>query len=188
VTGFAAVLDACVLVPVSLADTLLRIAEREMYRPLWSEKILQETRDAILEVHPDIEPSRVLRRIESMNCAFEDANVVGWEPLVAGLELPDPADRHVLAAAIRGRAEIIVTANLVDFPNEALRPFGIHALSPDAFLVDQLDLDLASVIAALIEQARDSRNPHLEVEDVLNSLDRVGASGFAAEVRRLTSA
>ena len=101
---YSAVLDACVLVPVALADTLLRIAEKGLYRPLWSERILTEARDAIEEVHPGID---VHKRFADMREAFQDALVTGWEGLEAGIWLPDEDDRHVVAAAIRGSAQAI---------------------------------------------------------------------------------
>jgi predicted nucleic acid-binding protein len=70
---YALVLDACVLVPIALADTLLRIAEHELYRPLWSDRILAEAADAVLEVHSDIPPEQVGKRFAAMDEAFEDA-------------------------------------------------------------------------------------------------------------------
>lgn len=181
--GFGAVLDACVLVPISLADTLLRLAERDVYRPVWSEAILAEVRRAVLEVHPDIDPGRVDARLRSMNAAFEDACVEGWEPLSDGIELPDPQDRHVVAAAIRGRAELIVTANLVDFPDTSLSPLGLHALSPDDFLLDALDLSPRAMLDALASQAADTRRPPLELPQLVDTLERAGAPRFAAGVR-----
>lgn len=120
--GYTAVLDACVLVPIALADTLLRVAERGLYRPLWSERILQETTDAVLEIHPDVTSEDVKRRIDAMNRFFEDALVEGWEDIESSFALPDPDDRHVVAAAIPGRADTIVTANLGDYPEDLLEP------------------------------------------------------------------
>lgn len=83
---YAAVLDACVLVPVVLADTLLRVAEKGLYRPLWSERILTEAQEAIEEIHPGID---VHKRFADMDTAFDDALVTGWEGLEAGIALPD---------------------------------------------------------------------------------------------------
>lgn len=180
---FAALLDANALVPVALTDTLLRLAERDLYRPVWSEKILDEARRAILRVHPEISPSRVDARLRAMNEVFDDACVIGWEPLLEGLELPDRDDRHVLAAAIRGRAEVVVTANLSDFPDHVLNPLGLHAISPDDFLLDQLDLDSSSTLAVLADQAGAMRRPPASVEDVLCSLAAAGAPRFASEAR-----
>lgn len=183
--AFGAVLDACVLVPTALCDTLLRLADRDLYRPIWSARILAETRQAILEVHPGLDPGRVDARIRSMNAAFEDACVTGWEGLVAGIPLPDPDDRHVVAAALCGRAEAIVTANLRDFPAQVLEPLGLHAVSPEDFLLDQLDLDPTSTVELLREQARDKKRPPVTVEDVLSALGRAGAPRFSAAVATL---
>ncbi|QAY68647.1 PIN domain-containing protein [Xylanimonas protaetiae] len=180
---FAAVLDANVLVPVALADTLLRLAERELFRPVWSERILDEVRRAMRAVRPDLGPSRIESRLRAMNEVFDDACVRGWEPLVPGLELPDPDDRHVVAAAIRSHAELVVTRNLDDFPDTALAPLGIHALSPDEFLLDQLDLDPNSTLAVIAEQASAMRRPPASVGDVLAALDLAGAPDFASAVR-----
>jgi len=97
---YAAVLDSCVLVPTALCDTLLRLAEAGFYRPLWSDRIFEEVLDAVLAIRPDIEPSRIQRRLTAMAGTFEDAYVADWERIAAGLDLPDQNDRHVLAAAI----------------------------------------------------------------------------------------
>src|ERR1700722_4057412 len=96
---YTAVLDACVLVPIALADTLLRVAEKGLYRPLWSGRILAEAQAATEEIHPGIDAAK---RFAQMREAFDDALVSGWEELEGGLSLPDQDDRHVLAAAIRG--------------------------------------------------------------------------------------
>ncbi len=176
---FAAILDACVLVPVTLSDTLLRIAERGIYRPLWSQRILTETRSAITAVHPDIDVHRVDARLHAMNENFEDACVEGWQSLVDGLFLPDPEDRHVLAAAIRGRADVIVTANLADFPSAVLATYEITAISPDEFLLDQLDLAPRTVLATLREQAAATKRPPQALTDMREALRRGGAPEHA---------
>jgi hypothetical protein len=134
---YTAVLDACVLVPISLADTLLRVAEKGLYRPLWSDRILAEAQAATEEIHPGIDAGK---RFAQMREAFDDAVVTGWEELEPGLLLPDEDDKHVLAAAIRGGAQGIITANVKDFPAAALDPLGLEAAHPDDFLLDQLDL------------------------------------------------
>jgi predicted nucleic acid-binding protein len=114
---YAAVLDANVLVPSALCDTLLRLAADGFYRPLWSEQILKEVEHAILRIRPELDPIRVARRIDAMRAAFIDANVEGWEEVAAGLDLPDPDDRHVLAAAIAGGAQAIVTVQREGLPD-----------------------------------------------------------------------
>jgi hypothetical protein len=110
------VLDACVLVPIALADTLLRIAEKGLYRPLWSERILGEAQAAIEEIHPGID---VQKRFTDMREVFDDALVTGWEELEAGILLPDNDDRHVVAAAIL--AELLSRAGIPSFADEIRR-------------------------------------------------------------------
>jgi predicted nucleic acid-binding protein len=185
VAGFVALLDACVMVPIALTDTLLRLAEAELYRPVWSQKILDEARAAILEVHPGEDPGRVDARLRSMNEAFEDACVQDWEPLVEGLTLPDNNDRHVLAAAIRGDAGAIITNNVRDFPSHELDKYGLHAVTPDEFLLDQLDLAPGTVLDVIGQQAADARRPQLTVDNVLDALSRAAAPTFAEEVGKL---
>ncbi len=182
---YTALLDACVLVPITLADTLLRLAERELFRPLWSDRILGEAADAIVEIHPDLAPDVVAKRFAAMNDTFEDACVEGWEVLEATLSLPDPDDRHVVAAAMRGRADAIVTANVRDFPDEALAPLGLAVVEPDDFLLDQLDLAPRIVLDALREQAVHTRQPPLTPIDLLARLARAGAPAFADEAGRM---
>lgn len=182
---YAAVLDACVLVPIALADTLLRIAERELYRPLWSDRILAEAADAVFEVHPDISAEQVGKRFAAMDKTFEDARVEGWEGLEATVALPDPDDRHVVAAALRGRADAIITTNVRHYPTDTLEPLGIEVIHPDNFLLDQLDLVPRTVLDALREQAANTRHPHLTPIDLVARLARAGVPGFADEAGRL---
>ena len=114
--SFTVVLDACVLVPVTAADTLLRLAEREMYRPVWSERILEEAKRAIERLHPELSAAQIDHRFGSMNKAFENASVSGWESLEGSIVLPDENDRHVVACALVAGADAIVTNNIRDFP------------------------------------------------------------------------
>jgi predicted nucleic acid-binding protein len=185
VARYTAVLDACVLVPIALADTLLRVAERGLYRPLWSQRILGETADAILEIHPDLSSVAVARRLDAMNRSFEDALVEGWEDVEPPLALPDPDDRHVVATAIRGRADTIVTSNVRDYPEDVLEPLGIAAIDPDSFLLDQLDLAPRTVLEVIREQAAHTTRPSLTPTDLVARLARCGVSSFADDVSRM---
>lgn len=183
---FGALLDANVLVPLTLADTLLVAAEQGLYRPLWSGRILAETKRAILRVHPNLDPSRVDARLHAMNEAFDDALVGGWEPLVAGIVLgDDPDDRHVVAAAIRGGAEAVVTANLKHFPVEAMAALGLHAVSPDDFLLDLIDLDEPAMVRAIWSQASAKSRPPKTPAEILDSLAGAGVPRFAERIRPL---
>ncbi len=129
---YAVVLDACVLVPIALADTLLRLAERDLYRPLWSTRIVAEATDAIAEIHPEIPPEQVRRRFAVMDDAFEDAGVEGWENLEHTVTLPDPDDRHVVGVAMVDRADAIVTANVRDYPRDVLGRSTSKSYTPTA--------------------------------------------------------
>jgi predicted nucleic acid-binding protein len=182
---YAVVLDACVLVPVALADTFLRAAEKGLYRPLWSERILTEAREAIEEIHPGID---VHKRFDDMRQAFADAMVTGWKELEAGIRLPDKDDRHVVAVAVRSGAQTIVTVNVEDFPAAALGPLGLEAVHPDPFLLDQLDPSPPTVLQVIHEQAAHTRQPPLSPQDLASVLSRAGVPGFADQIRRLMSA
>ena len=184
---YAVLLDACVLVPNALCDTLLRLAERGFYRPLWSQRILDELKTALLIVRPDIDEERVASRIAVMSAAFDDAMVTGWEQVSAGLDLPDPDDRHVLAAAITGGAQSLVTFNTQDFPEASVAPTNVEVVHPDEFLLDQLDLYPGLALQVLIEQAADLANPPSDLAGVLNRLERCGVPRFADAVRLLAT-
>jgi hypothetical protein len=171
-----------VLVPTVLADTLLRVAEKGLYRPLWSMRILAEAQAATEEIHPGIDAGK---RFAQMREAFDDAVVSGWEELEPGLLLPDEDDRHVLAAAIRGGAQGIITANVKDFPAAALDPLGLEAVHPDDFLLDQLDLTPPTILQVIREQAAHTRRPPLTPRDLATLLGKAGGPSFTDEILRL---
>lgn len=181
---FSVLLDACTLVPISLADTLLSLAEAGLYRPLWSNRILGEVSGAIQRIHPDLPPAFIDKRLQAMTDFFADANVHGWEPLEGALQLPDPNDAHVLATAIQGRADAIVTSNIKDFPRSETDRFGIDVQSPEEFLLNQLDLDADEVMNCLKRQAESMQNPEVGLDDLLAHLEKVNLPGFAFEARK----
>jgi hypothetical protein len=181
--GEAALLDACALVPITLTDTLLRTARRGLYRPLWSRDVLDETAAAISRVSPGADPAGVARRLRAMLTAFPGATVGGYEPRIADVVLPDRGDRHVVAAALHGGAQVVVTFNLKDFPDAGLAPLGLRAVSPDAFLLDLLDAAPAVVRDVLREQAAGTRRPPLDVPTLLDGLARSGVPKFATAAR-----
>lgn len=176
---FSAFLDACVLVPIALADTLLRLAEADLYRPLWSERVLDEMVEAIDAVHPNLAVGAARARAAVMQRSFDDACVVGWERLERGLALPGPDDRHVLAAALCGRADLIVTANVRDFPAEVVGSLGVEVQHPDEFLLNQLDLEPDLTIGTLHRQAAATKRPAITTKALLAHLARCGVPEFA---------
>jgi predicted nucleic acid-binding protein len=181
---YAVVLDACVLFPNVLRDSLLTFAEHDLFRPLWSDAILDEVRRNVVTKR-NVDPSAFDRTLALMNGSFDGALVENWKPVVAELSLPDPDDRHVLAAAIAGGGQAIITFNLVDFPTDRLTPHHIDAVHPDAFFLDQLDLAPARVLAALTKQAERFRNPVMDLSGLLARLERCGVPDFTEEVRRI---
>lgn len=178
---FPALLDTCVLYPAYLCDTLLRLAEAEGYRPLWSADILTELQRNVVEA--GVPADRVFRRIAHMTRSFPDAMVTGYDTLVDGMT-NDPKDRHVLAAAVRANAEVIVTFNMRDFPEPALKAYDVAAIHPDDFLLDQLDLYPGLTVEVLEEQAAAYRREPTTLSRLLPLLERSGLPRFAAEVRR----
>jgi predicted nucleic acid-binding protein len=180
--AFPVFLDTCVLAPYTLCDTLLRFADAQTYRPLWSEDVLIELRRTLIG-RLDVTEAKADRRIAVMRASFPDAEVTGYRDLISKME-NDEKDRHVLAAAVRGQAAIIVTANLRDFPRCALAPYDLDARSPDDFLLDQLDLYPDVTLGCLQQHADAYRRPEMTVADLLNQLEGSGAPEFAAAVRR----
>jgi predicted nucleic acid-binding protein len=133
---YITVLDACVLVPMPVADTLLRLAEEPaFYTPRWSPDILAEIKKTLLTKF-DYTQLQVDRRISAMTSAYPDAMVDGYQDLIGGMK-NDAKDRHVLAAAVKCGAHAIVTDNTKDFPLEALAPYGLDLMTADEFIEHQ---------------------------------------------------
>ena len=178
------VYDACVLNPAPLRDTLIWLARAGLFRARWTDRILDETFRAIQKQRPDL-PSRRLERTRALMCmAVADCLVTGYEVLIPGLTLPDPDDRHVLAAAIRCGAQVIVTNNLGDFPAKALEPHSIEAQTPDEFVLRLVEVDLEAVVDAVKRQAASLRSPPRTFLELLETLERNGLAKSVAEIRR----
>jgi len=158
-----AVLDACVLVPYPLYDTLLRLAEAGLFVPAWSEQILEETLRALI-TKLGIAPASANRRITLMKKAFDGAMAQGFEETIP-LMTNDPKDRHVLAAAVHYGASVIVTANTADFPEPSTSPYEIEVIHPDDFLLNLLNQQPRTVINILREQRNDYTNPPFEISE-----------------------
>jgi hypothetical protein len=152
-----ATLDTCVLVPITLCDTLLRFAEAGFYRPHWSQETLDElVRNLVARLGLAAEAAQ--RRVGFMRSAFPEALVTGYQRLIPSMTNA-PKDRHVLAAAIRSGSRVIVTSNVKDFPAEALGKFAIEAQPPDLFLLHQSNPDPRKSVAILRKQASEKARP-----------------------------
>ena len=164
-----AILDACVLFPMPLRDTLLRIAERGLYRLHFSQEILDETTKNLVKQNR-MTLKQAAKYQECMKQFFPESVVEGYESLIP-LMSNDPKDRHVLAAAVSIKADIIVTSNLKDFPRESLQPFGIQAQHPDLFLIDLFSnygVDIA--IDILKQQVEDLKSPPMTLKELIERL------------------
>lgn len=179
---FVVVLDANVLYPFGVRDALLRFAEAGLYRARWSDEILDEMVRSLLRVKPDREAS-ILRMRAAMVRAFPEALVEGYEGIITALELPDRDDRHVLAAAIRAGAQLIVTENQRDFPAEKLRSYNIETLTAAEFLVSTFELYSSQALAALRVMRREYQAPAMNPSEFLLYLQRNGLAKLAALVR-----
>lgn len=182
--AFTVIYDACVLYPAAQRDLLIRLAKTEIVRARWTDRILDECFRSIASRQPEL-TDKLSRTRALMNLAVRDGLITGYQGLADWLELPDPDDRHVVAAAVRSGAQAIVTANLADFPARVLAPLDIEPLHPDRFVLDLLDLAPGLVLRVLQEQIAPLRNPPRTLLDLLTTLERCGLVQSVAEVRRL---
>ena len=176
-----AILDANVLYPFRKRDVLLRLAHVGLFQVRWTERILEEWTSRLLAAKPHLEGS-VRSQLAAMAQAFPDALVTGHEALEDALALPDPDDRHVLAAAIMSRTDVVVTDNLRDFPPAAVEPLDIEAMTADAFLAHLHDLHPDEVLAAMRALRRAYRHPPYSPGELLRDLAAKGLPELAARL------
>src|SRR5579872_28797 len=179
----SAILDSCVLYPAPLRDFFMRLAV-QLYQPKWTETIHEEWIRSVLADRPDLTRAQLARTRELMDRHGGACLVTGYEELIPALTLPDPDDRHVLAAGIRAGANVIVTANLSDFPAEILSKYGIEAQHPDEFINHLLDLAPHVVCGAAKRQRESLKNPPKTVDEYLESLERQGLAQTVARLKQ----
>jgi len=180
--AFIVAYDSCVLYPNTQRDLLVRLALPGIIQAKWTETILDEVDSALIK-NLDISAERIAERRRRMNCAVRDCLVTNYESLIDGLSLPDPDDRHVLAAAIKAGAQVIVTNNLKDFPSGYLAEWGIESKSPDDFVMDLIDMDGRIVYSCAREIADSRRKPPVTFDEVLLQLERSGLIESANALR-----
>jgi predicted nucleic acid-binding protein len=168
---YCVVLDACILIPMPLCDTLLRSAEEpSFFRIAWSQQIMDEVQKALEGPRFGYSSEQVERRIRLMNLAFPEALHRVPQSLIDSITgLPDPDDRHVVALAIHAQAHTIVTANVRDFPSEALAPHDLSVLGADEFLIHQYHLDPEIMLEKLDRQAAGIRKQRSDVLSLLRN-------------------
>ena len=176
------ILDSCVIFPMPLCDTLLRAAEAELYSVYFSQEILDgATRNLVKQGKmTEIKAARFQKSIKN---TFPEAIVEVSTQLVE-LMTNHPGDRHVLAAAIVAKADIIVTDNLKHFPKGDLALYGIEAQRPDVFLSQLFDYNPDSIIEVIRQQAEDLKNPPYTISELLENLEKKNrVPEFATKVR-----
>jgi predicted nucleic acid-binding protein len=176
--------DACVLYPASVRDLVVELARTGLLRAKWTARIHIEWIDAVTRDRPELDRTRLERVAQLVNSAVPDCLVTGFESLEPGLtSLPDPNDRHVLAAAIHCGAQQIVTFNLRDFPDTAVAPYCIRAIHPDAFLEHLLDLNSEATCEAIRRIRRRLANPPYSAEEMIVNYERHGLAVSASILR-----
>jgi predicted nucleic acid-binding protein len=182
-TPSTAIIDACVLYSAPLRDLIVRLAQASLIQARWTDEIHGEWMRSVLKNNPKLNRERLERTRSLMNEAVRGCLVTGYAALVPALSLPDPDDRHVLAAAIQGEAGVIVTFNLSDFPAEALAPYGVDVRHPDELCSELLDAALDEFCDAARLQRLGLKNPPRSVEEFLATLEAAGLRKTVASLR-----
>lgn len=181
--SFTVVLDANVLYPAPLRDFLLHLAVTDLFSAKWTEKIHHEWISNLLKNWPDLTSEKLYRSKQLMNKNVRDCLVTDFEDIEASLELPDPNDHHVLAAAIKSNAQAIVTFNRKDFPADRLAKWNIEAISPDEFIQYQLGLNMGLVCQVARRHRKSLKNPPKLVSEYLDTLESCGLA-VSADILR----
>jgi predicted nucleic acid-binding protein len=183
-----AVCDACALYSITMADLLTSLGEAGLYQPRWTAGIHEEwIRNVIDNRGPSgtLTREKLEARRDAMIEAIENSLVEEYEDLIPTLTLPDADDRHVLAAAIKAEADLIVTINLKDFPSTTLAAWNLAAIHPDDFTTGLLGTDQEAVVAVVKETRERRKRPPIHAEEFLAQLERQGLKKFVAELRRI---
>jgi hypothetical protein len=187
VSHYTALLDANVLYPAPLRDILVQLAMEQVFQARWTKDIHQEWIDALVRNQPYRDRARLERTRDLMDKAVRDALITDYEPLIPSLDLPDTDDRHVLAAAIIGRCDVIITQNLQDFPEITLSSYGIEAQHPDDFLASHLELSPGRFCIAVRKVRTRLKNPTYSVEDYMSTLTQQGLVVTVSELQQFSA-
>ncbi len=183
--NFTAVYDACVLYPAPLRDFLMWLALTDLFKARWTDEIHDEWIRNLLKNRSDLTLEKLTKTKNLMNINIRDCLVDGYQAFIPTLTLPDPGDQHVLAAAIRCKADVIVTFNEKDFPKEYLRLYGVEAQHPDEFIKHLLDLNPRMIGQAAENHRRTLKNPPKTKEEYLKTLLKQGLPQTVLVLREL---
>ncbi len=182
ISTFTAFFDANVFYGARLRSLVVFAAQTKLFRARWSNTVHDEWVRNLLKNRSDLKAEDLIRTRECMNAAVPDCIVTGFEPLMGCLDLPDEDDRHVVAAAIMTRANVVVTFNLQHFPNETMERFRIHTKHPDEFLMDAFSLGTNEMAEAVINDFLHYDRPPLTFDDYREGLAKAGVPNFAKTI------
>jgi hypothetical protein len=175
--------DANVFYSILMTDLILSLGEAGLFRPRWTNEIHEEWIRNVLEDQPERKREDLERRRAFMDQAIDHDLIEGYERHIANLNLPDPDDRHVLAAAIEAGAEIVLTYNLRDFPVSVMTALGISALHPDEFLCQQMREEPALVMEVIEKMRMKRKRPEISQGQLLSKLARLSIPDFVRMLR-----
>jgi predicted nucleic acid-binding protein len=178
---FTVVLDANVLYPFLVRDVLLSLAHSGLFRPLWTADIMNEWQSALTARRPHTS-RKIARTVQLMADHFPEAMVTGYERLIPAIDLPDPNDRHVLAAAIKAGANAIITENIRDFPVSVISSYDIEIKTADELVLSTLDLYPDEAVRALKSRRKSYTKPPMTAEEFHSALLAKGFVQTSAEL------
>lgn len=181
---FACAVDACVLHTPLFKAVILEFASVGLFRLVLSETILTEWQRS-LETRFGDSPEKAAAPVQTVREAFCSAIVDVPVSLINGIKLPDPDDRHVLAAALVGKAAAIITSNLKDFPDEICGGYGMEIIHPDTFIVNIIDLDEPRAASAIRKARERWKNPPYNAEQVIDAFTAKGMVQTSQRLRHL---
>jgi len=185
ISTFTALIDANVFYGARLRSLVIYLAQSGAFRARWTDKIHDEWINNLLQKRTDLKRGDLEKTRASMDKAVPDCLVSGYESLIETLDLPDNNDRHVLAAAIRVGANVIVTFNVKDFPEDKLSKWGIHVKTPDDFILDLESLYQTLVLPAVEQDRKHYKSPPLSLDDYLQDLTSAGLPKLAEYLNKI---
>jgi hypothetical protein len=187
-SNFTVIYDSNILFGSFLRNVMIHLAQAGIYRAKWTNDIHNEWMPRLMEKYPNVRVEDAQRIRGLIDASVPDCLVYGYKRIIPGLELPDAKDRHVLAAAIKAGAQVIVTRNISHFPHKILSEFDIEAQHPDDFILYQKDENLPAVIEQLRNCRMVLKKPPLSMDEFIEKFrksDLQLTANWLAEIRSL---
>lgn len=187
-SSFTALFDANVFFGARLRSLIVYLAQTGTFRAKWTSQIHDEWTRNLVELRPDLTIKKLQRTRDLMDTAVPDCLVENYEPLIPAIVLPDQDDRHVVAAAIKGQADVIVTFNIKDFPKTELEKYDLHVKTPDEFILDLESLHKSTLMWAAEKDQKHYKSPPLTIDQYLVDLRKAGVPGVADYLKAVMDA